>query len=128
MKEETKNWLEYSKENLEASKVLLESKLFNACLQNIQQSVEKTLKSLMIEKDIPFKKTHSILELKQILSGFGILISLDDDDCDFFDSIYLPSKYPVSSVLPYFYPDEKICRQAYDLAYNLLNDVIKILS
>jgi uncharacterized protein (UPF0332 family) len=35
MKDETKLWLNYSKENLDSAKILLESKLFNPCLQNI---------------------------------------------------------------------------------------------
>ena len=58
MQEETKSWLSYSEENLEADRVLLGSKLYNTCLHNIQQSVEKALKSLFIENAIPFTKTH----------------------------------------------------------------------
>jgi len=49
MKDETKIWLNYSKENLEASKILMESGLFNPCLQNVQQCVEKSQKALLIE-------------------------------------------------------------------------------
>lgn len=56
MQEETKNWLKYSEENIEAAQVLFESELYNPCLHNIQQAVEKALKSLFIEKSIPFKK------------------------------------------------------------------------
>ncbi len=41
MKDETRIWLEYAKENLKSSKVLLESKLYNPCLHNVQQRVEK---------------------------------------------------------------------------------------
>lgn len=67
MQEETKSWLTYSEENIEAAKVLLESALYNPCLHNIQQSIEKALKSLFIEKVIPFKKTHNIMGLKTIL-------------------------------------------------------------
>ncbi|MBU2444452.1 MAG: HEPN domain-containing protein [Bacteroidetes bacterium] len=48
MKEETKNWITFSEENLEAGKILLESQLYNPCLHNIQQSIEKALKSLFI--------------------------------------------------------------------------------
>jgi len=54
MQEETKSWLTYSEENLEAAKVLIVSELYNPCLHNIQQSIEKALKSLFIEKVIPF--------------------------------------------------------------------------
>ncbi len=108
MQKETESWLKYSEENLEAAKVLLESELYNPCLHNIQQSVEKALKSLVIEKLIPFKKTHNIMELKTILGKNGITVELTDDDCDFLDSIYLPTKYAVGSALPYFYPDKSI--------------------
>jgi HEPN domain-containing protein len=41
MQEETKSWLTYSAENLEAANVLLKSKLFNPCLHSIQQAIEK---------------------------------------------------------------------------------------
>jgi len=46
MQEETKRWLTYSEENIEAAKILLESELFNPFLHNIQQFIEKALKSL----------------------------------------------------------------------------------
>ena len=83
MQEETKSWLTYSEENLEAAKVLLESELYNPCLNNIQQSIEKALKSLFIEKVIPFKKTHNIMELKTILEKNGISIELTEDELIF---------------------------------------------
>jgi HEPN domain-containing protein len=45
MQEETKRWLAYSEENYEAAKNLLESELFNPCLQNVQQSIENSEKA-----------------------------------------------------------------------------------
>lgn len=33
MQEETKNWLKFSGENLEAAKILFKSELYNPCLQ-----------------------------------------------------------------------------------------------
>jgi len=123
MQEETKNWLTYSEDNLEAAKVLLESELYNPCLHNIQQSIEKALKSLFIEKVIPFKKTHNIMELKTILQKNSISIELTDDECDFLDSIYLPTKYPIGSALPLFYPDKSICKNSISLAERVIKEV-----
>lgn len=40
MKEETKIWLKYSEDNFDSAKILLKNKLFNPCLQNVQQAVE----------------------------------------------------------------------------------------
>ncbi|MBL7067342.1 MAG: HEPN domain-containing protein [Candidatus Marinimicrobia bacterium] len=56
MKDETKTWLDYSKENLESSKILIKRKLFNPCLQNIQQSIEKALKAILIEQTIKYHR------------------------------------------------------------------------
>jgi HEPN domain-containing protein len=56
MKEQTKTWLEYADENLRSAKVLLESNLFNPCLQNAQQAIEKMLKAVLAEKSIKIKK------------------------------------------------------------------------
>jgi len=52
LKDETKNWLIYAEENLRSASILLKSNLFNSCLQNIQQSIEKYLKALLLEKKI----------------------------------------------------------------------------
>ncbi len=128
MQEETKNWLKYAEENLDAAKILLSSELFNPCLHNVQQCIEKALKSVIIEKNIPFKKTHNIFELKNILSENKITIDLTDDECDFLDSIYLPTKYPVGSALPFYYPDKNDCLNSIKMAKALLQQIINLLS
>ncbi len=123
MQDEAKNWLQYSEENIDAAKVLFESELYNPCLHNIQQAVEKALKVLVIKNSIPLKKTHSITELKSILQKNGITIYLTEDECDFLDSIYLPTKYPIGSALPFFYPDKEICKSSILLAERVINEV-----
>ena len=128
MQKETEIWLVYSEENLEAAKVLLENKLYNPCLHNIQQSIEKALKSLFIEKVISFKKTHSIMELKTILEKNSILVGLTEDECEFLDSVYLPTKYPVGSALPYFNPDKSICHNSISLAERIIKEVKSLIS
>ena len=125
MKDETKIWLDYSKENLNSAKVLIESKFFNPCLHNVQQCVEKSLKALFIEKSIKLKKTYSISELKNILSDNGMNIEVSDEDCELLDSIYLPSKYPVSSVLPYYEANHEICNNGISIAEDVFNFVNK---
>jgi HEPN domain-containing protein len=127
MKEETKRWISYSEENFEAAKILLDSGLYNTCLHNIQQAVEKALKSLFIEENIPFKKTHNILELKTILNKSKIEVELSEDECDFLDSIYLPTKYPVGSALPSFYPDEAICQDSVSLVEKVIKNVKELV-
>lgn len=127
MKDETRVWLRYAEENLQSAVVLSESELFNPCLQNVQQSVEKALKALLIENVIKLKRTHGILELRNILLRNKIEIDISEDDCEFLDSIYLPSKYPLGNALPFYQPDQKICTDGILIAENVLKFVKKKL-
>jgi HEPN domain-containing protein len=117
-------WLRYSTENIDSANILLESKLYNPCLQNIQQAVEKALKAILIENEIQLKKTHDILELKILLKNNNIEIDLSDEDCDFLNSIYLPSKYPIGSVIPDYNPDDSVCKEALTIALNARKSIL----
>jgi len=88
MKGETRNWLEYAQENLKSAILLLDGDLFNPCLHNSQQAVEKMLKALFVESSLKFKKTHSINELAIALGENGLAVGLAEDECDLLDSIY----------------------------------------
>ncbi len=127
MKDETKIWIKYSTENLDSANILLKSKLFNPCLQNVQQAVEKILKSVFIENDLPLKRTHDILELKNLLKVQNIKIDILDEDCDFLNTIYLPSKYPLGSVIPDYEPDNSICSKAIAIADKVTLSVSALL-
>jgi len=50
MKNESLAWIRYADENLQSAYVLLECRLYNPCLQNVQQSVEKYLKAVLLEE------------------------------------------------------------------------------
>lgn len=116
MKDETRNWLIFAEENLASARLLLANTLFNSCLQNIQQSVEKHLKALLVERAVAVRKTHSINELTSALAQLGVSVGLAETDCDLLDTIYLPSKYPLGSALPDFSPDADLCRQCLAMA------------
>ena len=123
MKNDTLLWLKYADENLKSSKILAESGLFNPSLQNVQQAVEKALKALITENSIHLIKTNSIGELKNVLFNQKIDCGLSNEDCEFLDSVYLPTKYPVSSVLPYFEPDWEICNSGIEIAERIFYNV-----
>jgi HEPN domain-containing protein len=127
MKNETKIWLDYADENLKSARILKDSSLFNSCLQNVQQGLEKLLKSVLIELSDRIIKTHSIAKLKQEIEDIGLAINISDDECDLLDTIYLPSKYPVHSVIPYYDPDIDICNECLDIAFRVEKSVKKIL-
>lgn len=123
MKNETKRWLEFARSNLGAAKCVLENGYFNPCLHEAQQAVEKALKAIILEKAWGFKKTHSILELRDYIRDQGAIINLDDEECAFLDSIYLPSKYPLGGVLPDGDPDMQQCLYCLGIAQRVFSEV-----
>ena len=123
MRDETGTWLRYADENFQSAQVLFESRLFNPCLHNVQQAVEKWLKAVLVELSVPLKKTHSISELKGLCVGQGMALELSDDECEFLDSLYLPSKYPLGGVLPDFEPNEEICQRSLSIAERIKRSV-----
>lgn len=128
MRNETQKWLEYGEENLASAGVLLDSDLYNPCLQNVQQAVEKLLKALLVESAVKVRKTHSIAELMVALSQLGLSVSLSEDEIDLLDSIYLPSKYPVGSALPNLDPDQAVCERCVGVAQRVRDSVMDLLS
>lgn len=127
-KDETKNWIAYAGDNLHSAVILLESGFLNPCLQNIQQSVEKYLKALLLEKNQKIRKTHSISELHTLLQDVGITIGLTEDQCDLFYAVYLPSKHPLGGVLHDFEPDSALCQDCLDIALKVEEKVKELLS
>ena len=127
MKRDTEAWLTYAEENLASSELLLNSQLFNPCLQNAQQSVEKFLKAILIEHGAALLKTHSIRELSIRLAEYEIASPLSEDDIDLLDSIYLPSKYPLASVLPHYMPDRAVCLHCIEIAKATKRSVLQHL-
>jgi HEPN domain-containing protein len=123
MKGDVREWLAYAEDNLEAARLLMQQSLYNPCLQNIQQSIEKALKALLLEIASSYRKTHAVTELVKMLTDKGIAVRLSEDDCDLLDSIYLPSKYPLGGVLPDFDPDEELCNRCFLLAEAVLEQV-----
>lgn len=81
MKDEIPAWLSYADENLDVAELSLANNHLNACLHNTQQAVEKYLKALIIEYDLPFRKTHAIYVLWQELTEHGIQLELTEEDC-----------------------------------------------
>jgi HEPN domain-containing protein len=116
MKDESRLWLKYANENLNSAHILLKHDLLNPCLQNIQQSIEKSLKALLVELSLDFPNTHSINELRMLLSEALIDVDIPEDACDLIDSIYLPSNYPLVDIFPLFKPDIQMCRQCITIA------------
>lgn len=121
MKPETQQWIEYAEQDYQSACILLQSHLYNPCLYHSQQAIEKWLKSIILEHDLAFRRTHSIQGLVNILSENGMIADIADDEIDMIDSIFMPARYPVGSALPFFEPDYSICDQCLRIVERIKN-------
>jgi HEPN domain-containing protein len=113
-------WLQYARENLQVAEMTLRAELLNPCLQNAQQAIEKALKALLISRNTPVKRTHSIRDLNHDLQVAEFETGMTEEDCELLDSIYVSSKYPLDSVLPHSHPDVSIARRCLMLAKHVV--------
>lgn len=63
MKKITKKWLEFANNDLQSAKVLLDSKAYKNAIWHCHQAVEKTIKAIVVEKEIRLRKTHDLIGL-----------------------------------------------------------------
>jgi len=127
MSAEARQWLAYARENRQVAALSRGRGLFNPSLQNAQQAVEKALKAMGLARGLPLKKTHSIGVLRQGLLGVGLDPGLTEDEADLLDSIYLPSKYPLGSVLPAFEPDAQTAEHCQAIVDRVLAAAVSVI-
>lgn len=128
MKDNVEQWIIFAEENLNCARLVANNGYYNPSLQNAQQATEKALKALILHIGLEFRKTHSIQELKNIATnksaGLGLLT---DEECELLDSIYLPSKYPLVSVLPDSEPNLDVCNKCIAIADNVIQQIKNII-
>lgn len=127
MSDDFKVWFIYADENLAVARLALEGGYYNACLQNVQQAIEKYLKTALLLRKAAFLKTHSIEMLNRQVQSADIETSLSEDECELLDTIYVPSKYPMGSVLPDFVPDEEIGTRCVEIAERVRKAIQSVL-
>ena len=113
---EAKHWLSYARDDLAVARMCLGVALWNPCLQNAQQTVEKSLKGLRSRKGLSEKRIHDIRILRRDLAASGMPVELSEDEAELLDSIFMDSKYPGHGVLPDGPPDEATCQQCVAIA------------
>jgi len=93
MKEETKEWLSKAEEDLKTAEINLKNRRLAAAAFYSQQTAEKALKSLQIEKYGKFDKIHDLSILgKKLEAPENILIV-----CEKLTPFYIITRYPDSN-------------------------------
>ena len=90
MKEEIKRWIEKAKKDLDTAGYLLKGKRYDECSLFCQQSVEKALKAILLNKTNQIIRIHNLnilatkVNLPENLRGL----------CEELTMVYLITRYP----------------------------------
>lgn len=131
MKKATQAWLEFAHRDLEAAKLLAENEyVSNAVLFHSQQCVEKCLKALLEESGVPVPHIHSVVKLSALLQEEGkTSISLDEDELDLVDAVYIDTRYPTGlGLLPSGFPTKEDAKAILRIAEKLYKETFKRLT
>ncbi len=94
MKDITNEWLKAAKDDLDTVEELItEEHLTNIVAFHAQQCVEKSIKAMMEEFEIPFSKIHSLETLIEKLVD-KIDFDIENEIVLKLDKLYLDARYP----------------------------------
>lgn len=115
-----KDWLMFAENDLRTARAALADDIpSNACFL-AQQTVEKSLKGLILSTHQEIPKTHDLLFL---LKRSGL--TQFKEECLFLDKFYIPTRYPDMAIgsLPEGLPNEAIAKQAIEYAEHIFGFV-----
>ncbi len=93
MKKMTEAWLDAAQDDLSAAnQLLLIPELTNLVAFHSQQCIEKVLKAILEEMDIPIVKTHDILRLYNMIGGKFVI--QETEHMILLNELYVDSRYP----------------------------------
>jgi HEPN domain-containing protein len=95
MRKEADAWRAIADEELRSAEYLAEKHLFRMVCYHAQQSVEKNLKALFVDRGIEIPRTHNILDLIAALRKHNIATDLSEEEAVFLNSVYR-SRYPAA--------------------------------
>ncbi len=106
MRRATAAWIKDAEEELESAKVLYEHGRYKSACYHSQQSVEKGLKAILLEKGQKPERTHDIVELHNAVAKTGSDSGLSMEDAVYLSSIY-KGRYPTEEgILPHGEPSK----------------------
>lgn len=92
MKKITQKWLEFAKKDIKDAEILFKGRSYEASIWHCHQACEKTLKAIIVEKNIRLRKTHDLVGLSE-----DAKINLPKNISEFIDNLnpyYNPIRYP----------------------------------
>lgn len=106
MRKATSAWISDAEEEFQSARVLYEHERYRASCYHSQQSVEKGLKAMIIEKGKKPERTHDIVELYNSVKQMGFDPGLEIEDVVYLNSVY-KGRYPTEEgLLPHGEPSK----------------------
>ena len=107
MREGMEAWREQAEEDLRTAEYLLSGGFYRGACYHAQQCVEKSIKTLLLQRGWDLEKIHSIHRLAAIAEDYRLQLPLRTADIDLMDQIYR-GRYPAESgLLPLGTPTEE---------------------
>jgi len=130
MKKRVKEWVKYSKLDLDSALKLLESPdLTQSAAFHCQQSIEKSLKAIIEEKINKVPRTHDLEKLYGLIEEYGIKLEIDEDILDQVNDVYIETRYPSDlGLVPEGIPKVETIKYFYDLTESIYKQVLEILN
>jgi HEPN domain-containing protein/predicted nucleotidyltransferase len=120
MRKTTGAWLAEARDELESASILLDNSKWRAACLHSQQSVEKGLKALILEKGKRPPRTHDIIKLLNAVLKQGWALELEMDDAVYLNSIYR-GRYPTEEgLLPHGEASSEDARRALKAANTVM--------
>jgi len=119
-----KEWLEFAIKNLETAQLLYNANHYEDIIGvEIQQSLEKILKSLLAYKNIKIPKTHKLVEILEYTN-----LALNKEEkflLEIATDYYRSDRYPNPN---YTLPSREEIKEVLDFTKNLFGEVCKIVN
>ena len=95
MKKQAEDWIALADKDLYAAEIMIKEdySLTNIVAFHCQQAIEKYLKALLIENDIPLIRTHDLIRLNGMIKEVKDL-DIDEEKLIMINEVYSDSRYP----------------------------------
>ena len=128
MREGIKAWVQQAEEDLRTAEYLRSGGFFRGACYHAQQSVEKSIKTMLLDRGWDLEKIHSIHRLLAIAEDYRLPAPLHPADVDFMDDIYR-GRYPAESgLLPLGSPTAEDANRSVAVAHRAIRALRELLA
>lgn len=130
MKKRVKEWITYSKLDLDSALKLLENpELTQSAAFHCQQSIEKSFKAILEEKINKVPRTHDLVKLYGLIEECGIKLLINEDVLDQVNDVYIETRDPSDlGLIPEGIPKVETINIFYNLSGSIYKQVSSILN